>query len=85
MNTMANVVVWLCVRIQIPRGVDLRGVILAYATEMRKPLEKLKDPTFVRDMATDLAKIQSQVAWDKSGQDIGSAKEGCLIVNISRK
>ena len=84
-NAMANAVIWLSAGIQIPEGADLRVAVLAYATEMRKPLEKLRDPMFVRDMAMDLAKIQSQVAWGKNGQDIGSAKEGCLIANVSRK
>jgi len=84
-NAMANVVVRLSVGIQVPEGVDLRGVVSAYATEIRKPLEKMRDPMFVRDMVADLAKIQSQVAWDKNGQDIASPKEGCLIANISRK
>jgi len=27
------------------------------------------------------AKLQSQVAWDKMGQDISTAKEGCLLMN----
>ena len=40
---------------------------------------------FVKDVATDLAKIQSQITWDKNGQDLASAKDGCLIANISRK
>ena len=84
-NTMTNAIVWLSAGIQVPKGVDLRAVVLAYATEIRKPLEKMRDPMFVRDVVMDLAKIQSQVAWDKSGQDLASAKEGCLVANISRK
>jgi len=82
---MTNAILWLSVGIQVPKGVDLRGVVLAYATEIRKPLAKMRDPMFVRDMVTDLAKVQSQVAWEKSGQDLASAKEGCLVANISRK
>jgi len=84
-NTTANAIAWLSAGIQLPTGADLRGVVLAYATEIRKPLEKLRDPMFVKDVATDLAKIQSQITWDKNGQDLASAKDGCLIANISRK
>jgi len=84
-NAMANAVIWLSAGIHIPEGVDLRGAVLACAAEVRRPLEKLKDPMFVKEMAADLAKVQSQVAWDKTCQDIGSAQEGHLIANVSRK
>jgi len=84
-NAVANAIVWLSAELQVPKDADLRDAVLACATEIRKPFEKLKNPRCVRDMATDLAKIQSQVTWDKNGQDFASAKEGCLIVNIFQK
>lgn len=80
-NAVVNAIVWLSTRLQVLKGVDLHDDVLACAAEIRKSLGKLKDPAFIKDMAADVAKIQSQVAWDKAGQDMPTAKEGSLIVN----
>jgi len=84
-NAAVNAIVWLSTGLQVPKGVDPHDGVLTYAAEIRKLVEKLKDPRSVTEMAVELAKIQSQVSWDKSGQDLASAKEGCLIANIIRK
>jgi len=80
-NAVVNAIVWLSTRLQVSKGDDLHDDVLACAVEIRKSLGKLRDPTFIKDMAADVAKIQSQVAWDKVGQDMPTAKEGSLIVN----
>ena len=42
-----------------------------------------KDPRFVKDMAVDMVKAQSQFAWDKSGRpDLLNAEEGYLVVHL---
>jgi len=83
-NAVVNAIVWVSTGSQVLQRAHPRDSVLAYASEIRKSVEKLKDPRFIKDMVADVAKIQSQVAWDKSGQDIGSAREGCLIASISR-
>lgn len=80
-NAVVNAIFWLSTGLKVPESVDPHDGVLAWATELRKSLGRLKDPRFVKDMAADVAKIQSQVAWDKKGQDLPAAKEGCLIVN----
>jgi len=77
-----NAVIWLSMGLHVPRGVDLRDSVVAYATEIRKSMDRLRDPRSIKDMAADLAKIQSQVAWDRKGQDMANVNEGCLVVNI---
>jgi len=85
-NAVVNAIFWLPTGLsQAPKGTDPRDSILADAVEIRKSMDKLKDPKLVRNMAADVASIQSQVAWDKNGQDVASANEGCLIANILRK
>ena len=84
-NAALNAIIWLSMEPQVPKGVDLRDVVLARALKIRKSLGRLKNPRFIKVMAADAAKIQSQVAWDKSGQDLAAAKEGCLMVNIMLK
>ena len=79
-NAAANAIVWLSTGLQ-SKGADIYDDVLACAIEIRKSLEKLKDPMFVQDLAAGVAKIQSQVAWDTAGQDMSTAKEGSLIVN----
>jgi len=80
-NAVVNAIFWLSIRLQASKGDGLHDHVLACAIEIRKSLGALKDPVFVRDMAVHVAKIQSQVAWDKAGQDMPTAKEGSLIVN----
>ena len=70
---------------QVSKGDDPREGVLACATEIRKSLRRLKNTGFIKDMAADVAKIQSQVAWDKNGQDLTTGKEGFLIVNNTWK
>ena len=84
-NAAANAIIWLPTEVPVSEGADPRDGVLACATEIRKSMGRLKDPMFIKDMMTDLAKIQSQVAWDKSGQDTTSALEGCMIVNSTWK
>jgi len=83
-NAVVNAILWLSAGLQVSKGTDPRDSILADAAEIRKSMDKLKDPKLVRNMAADVASIQSQVAWDKNGQGVASANEGCLIANILR-
>jgi hypothetical protein len=80
-NAVVNAIVWLSTGIQVAKDIDARDSVLACATEIRKSLGKLKNPGFIKDMAAEVAKIQSQIAWEKKGQDLTTAKEGFLIVN----
>jgi len=82
-NAALNATVFLPIGLRPSKGFDAQDDVLAHAVEIRKSVEKLKDPKFVKDMAADFAKLQSQIAWDKSGQ--GSPKEGHLAVNIGRR
>jgi len=84
-NAVVNAIFWLPTGPQVSERVDPYDGVLAYATGIRKSLDELKDPMLVRGMAADLAKIQSQVAWDKGSQDMANPKEGCLVVNITRR
>ena len=84
-NAVVNAIFWLPTDLQVSEDAELRGSVLARATEIRKSLGKLRNPDFIKDMVADVAKIQSQVAWDKKGQDLASAREGCLIVNNTWK
>jgi len=79
---VVNAVIWLSTGLRAPKGADLRDSVLAHAAEIRKSMDKFKDPKLIRDMAANVAKIQSQVAWDKCGQDIANANGGCLVANI---
>jgi len=81
-NAVVNAVIWLSMVLQAPKGADLRDTAVAHAAEIRKSMDKLKDPKLVRDMAADVAKIQSQIAWDKNCQDMANANESCLVVNV---
>jgi len=84
LNAVVNAVVVLPMGLQLPEGVDAHHDVLACATEIRKSLEKLKDPKLmIKDLVTDFAKIQSQAAWNKSG--LAPPEEGCLTVNITRR
>ena len=80
-NAAVNAIIWLPTRLQVPKGVGPRDSVLACTTEIRRSLGRLKDPIFIENMAADVAKIQSQVAWDKDCQDLVTGKEGSLIVN----
>ena len=80
---MVNALLWLPVRVQAPKGANIHDTVLAYTAQISKEMEKLKHPGLVRDMVADLAKLQSQVAWDKNGQDMANVDEGCLVTNIA--
>src|SRR5579872_5224221 len=80
-NAVVNAIFWLSTNFQVPENSSPHESVLAFATEIRKSLGNLKDPEFIEDMAAGVAKMQSQIAWDKKCQDVPSAKEGCLIVN----
>ena len=80
-NAVLNAIFWLPARLGNTKGVNPRDSVLAHATEIRKSLKRLNDPEFIKDMAAGLAKLQSEVSWDKVGQDLPSAMEGCMIVN----
>jgi len=80
---VANALIWFPVELQAPKGADPRDTIAAHAADIRKGMAKLKNPKLVMDLATDAAKIQSQVAWDKKGQDMANVNEGCLVVNVT--
>ena len=82
---MVNAVIWFSVGLQAPKGGDPLDTVVTHAVEIRKSMDKLKDPKLIRDMAADVAKIQSQVAWDKRGQDMANVNESCLVVNIGWK
>jgi len=82
-NAVVNAIVWLSARLQDLKGIEPREGILTHATEIRKAMEKLKDPRSIKDTVADVAKIQSQVAWDKNGQDMTHIDEGRFIVNAT--
>lgn len=84
-NAVVNAIIWLPAKLQVSKLIDPHDNVLAWATKIRESLGRLKDPGFVKDMAAGVAKMQSQVAWDRKGQDIPTAKEGCLIVNNTWK
>jgi len=83
LNAAVNAFIYLSTGLQLSNGVDLHDGVLTCATEIRKSLEKLKDPRLIEDMATNLAKTQSQAAWNKGSQD--PSKDGCLFMNITRR
>jgi len=82
---VVNAIAWLPVGLQASKGADPRDTVVAHAAEIRKSMDKFKDPKLVRDLVVDLAKIQSQVAWDKEGQDMANVNEGCLVVNATTR
>jgi len=81
-NAALNGIVWVPTGLRVPKSVSPHDEVLAHATELRNSMKRLKRPKLIEDMVTDLAKTQSQVAWDKVCQDTVTAKEGCLIVNV---
>ena len=81
-NAVVNAVIWLRMVPRAPKGADPRNTAVAHAAEIRKSMDRLKDPRLVKDMAADVAKIQSQVAWDKNFQDMANVNESCLVVNV---
>ena len=82
-NAAFNASVCLLIGLQVSKGLEPRDEVLGHAVEIRKSLEKLKDPKSLKDVVTDFANVQSQTAWGKNGQ--GAPKEGCLLVNIVRR
>lgn len=83
-NAVANAILWFSMGIQ-GSDIDPSNSVSACATKIRKSLGRLKNPGFVADMVGGVAKMQSQVSWDRKGQDIAAAKEGHLIVNNTWK
>jgi len=81
-NAVANAFLYLPVELQPSRGLDPHDDVLAHAVEMRKSLDKLKDPNSVKDLVAGFAKMQSQAAWDKSGQ--GPPREGSFVADVIR-
>ena len=79
---MVNAVIWLSMVLQAPKGADFCDTAVAHAAVVRNSMDKLKDPKLVRDMVADVAKIQSQVAWDKKCQDMANMDESCLVMNV---
>jgi len=60
--------------LQVPKDIDPRDGVSACATEICKLLGKLKDPVFIKDTATGVAKMQSQVAWGKKSLNLPAAR-----------
>jgi len=83
LNAAANAFGLLPVGLQLPRRVDPHDEVLTCATEIRKSLEQLKDPRVIDDMAADYARGHAQSAWNRKGQ--APSKEGCLVMNITRR
>ena len=84
-NAVVNAIIWLPTNVQVPESVDPHDSVSMCATQIHESLGRLKDPGFIKDMAANVARIQSRAAWDKKGQDIPTAKDGCLIVNNTWK
>ena len=84
LNAVVNAFIFLPIRQQLSEGVGHHDDVLACATEIRKSLQKLKDPRSVKEMAADVAKLQSRISWDKGGY-LSDPKEGCLVTNITRR
>jgi len=82
-NAVVNATVFLRIGLQPSKGLGPHDEVLAHAVEIRKSIEKLKDPKFVKDMVADFGKLQTQIAWDKSGQ--GPPKEGYLAMDVTRR
>ena len=83
-DAMLNALVFLPVELQPMEAADPRDDVLACATEIRKSVGKLKDPESIKAMATHIAKIQSQAAWNRSPL-IVDWKPTALFVNITRR
>ena len=84
LNAALNGIIWLSTAAgpQVLAGLDPSDGVLAWVTEIRKSLARLKDPKLLKDVATDLAKRLSRTAWAKGGLlDVPIAKEGLLVVN----
>ena len=80
-NAAVNAVI--CV--PVSKGVHSHEDILTRATEIHESLRRLKDPSFIREMAAGMAKTQSQLAWEQSGRDLHNVEEGFLVVNSTWK
>ena len=88
LDAALNGVVWLptAARPQTLEGVDPRDGVLAWVTEIRKSLSRLKDPGFLKDVVTDLANALSRIAWAKGGlSDLLAVNEDLLAVNNTWK
>jgi len=80
-NAVLNALIYPSTELRVSKDIDLRDNILAWVTEIRKSMERLKDPGFIKDAAAEQAKIQSQIVWDRKGVDIALTKESLLVVN----
>jgi len=83
LNAAANAIGHLSIGLQLPREVDPYDDVLNYATEIRNLLDQLKDPRLIEEMAADFAKTQEQSAWNRKSQ--GPSREGCLVMNVTRR
>ena len=87
-NAALNAFFWLHVAAgpQVSEGVDPRDGVLAWVSEIRKSLARLRDLGFLKDVAMDLAKRLSHTAWTKGGlSDLLIEREGILSVNNTCK
>ena len=85
LNAVANGIVMLSIGLQPPKGAGLRDEVFACANEIRKSLDKLKDPSLIKDLAAEFAQMQSRIAWDKINEDTVNMNESTLVVNITRR
>ena len=83
LNAVLNALVTFSIGLQPPKGAGLCDEVFACATEVRKSLEKLKDPSLIRDLATEFAHVQSRVAWDKIVRT--NLNESTMRVNVTRR
>jgi len=84
LNAVVNAFIFLPTGVQLSKGTDPHDDVLTCATNIRKSMEKLKDPKWVHEMAANVAKVQSRIAWDRGGY-LSNPKEGCLVTNITRR
>ena len=82
-NAVLNAIVLLPTGVQLSRGVDPHEDVLTCATEIRKSLEKLRDPRLIEDMAADFARMKSHSAWNRGSELL--SEEGHLIMNVTRR
>ena len=82
-NAAVNALVYLPIGLHLSRRDDPHDDVLTCATEIRKSLENLKDPRLIEVLASELARMQSQSAWNKNSEN--PQMEGCLMINTTRR
>jgi len=80
-NAAVNAIFMLPTLFKVPEELDAHDSVLAWGTEIRKTLGRLKYPEFVDAVAAGVGNALSLIAWYKGGRDLSTAKEGSLIVN----